>query len=146
MHVETDAQQALSSLDHIGDLPGESSQPLLRIVLVDLMQCRKESLGSLSVRDNHHRTIGRRPGVATEMRFARCGATSVDFAPLGIALGIVLLEGAQYEPMQGAVVDDEDCLLSIHSLVVVFETFLTPTPYLTARDQRIDTGDQEERD
>ena len=136
----------LYPLDHIGDLPGESSQPLLRIVLVDLMQCREESLGSLCVRDNHHSAIGRWPGVATEMRFARRGASSVDFAPLGIALGIVLLEGAQDEPMQGAVVDDEDCLLSIHSLVVVFETFLTPTPYLTARDQRIDTGDQKECD
>lgn len=133
-------------LDHIGDLPGEGFQTLLRIVLVDLMQCRKESLGSLSIRDDHHSTIGRRPSVATEMRIARRGATSVDFAPLGIALGIVLLEGAQDEPMQGAVVDDEDCLLSIHSLVVVFETFLTPTPYLTARDQRIDTGDQKECD
>ena len=111
------------------------------------MQCREESLGSLSVRDNHHSTIGRWPGVAPEMRITRCGASSVDFAPLGIALGIVLLEGAQDEPMQGAVVDDEECLLSIHSLeVVVFETFLAPTPYLTARDQRIDTGDQEERD
>ena len=84
--------------------------------------------------------------MAPEMRFARCGATSVYFAPLCIALGIVLLEGAQDEPMQGAVVDDEECRLSIHSLVVVFETFLAPTPYLTARDQRIDTGDQEERD
>ena len=84
--------------------------------------------------------------MAPEMRFARCGATSVYFAPLCIALGIVLLEGAQYEPMQGAVVDDEYCLVSIHSLVVVFETFLATTPYLTARDQRIDTGYQEERD
>ena len=111
------------------------------------MKCREDSLGSLSVRDNHHSAIGRRPSVAPEMRFARCGATSVDFAPLCIALGIVLLEGAQDEPMQGAVVDDEECLLSIHSLVVVvFETFLAPTPYLTTRDQRIDTGNQEERD
>ena len=90
---------ALYSLDHIGDLPGEGSQPLLRIVLVDLMQCREESLGSLSVRDNHHSAIGRWPGVATEMWDSRCGATSVDFAPLGITLGIVLLEGAQDEPM-----------------------------------------------
>lgn len=109
------------------------------------MQCREESFGSLSVRDNHHSTIGRWPGVAPEMWIARCGASSVDFAPLRIALGIVLLEGAQDEPMQGTVVDDEDCLLSIHSLMVVFETFLATTPYLTARDQRIDTGDQEER-
>lgn len=136
---------ALYSLDYIGDLPGEGSQTLLRIVLVDLMKSHKESLGSLIIRDNHHSAIGRRPGVATKMRIARCGATSVDFAPLGIALGIVLLEGAYYESMQGAVVDDEDCLLSIHSLVVVFETFLALTPYLTARDQRIDTRDQEER-
>lgn len=136
---------ALYSLDHIGDLPGEGSQTLLRIVLVDLTKSCEESLGSLIIRDNHHSAIGRRPGVATKMRIARCGATSVDFAPLGIALGIVLLEGAYYESMQGAVVDDEDCLLSIHSLVVVFETFLALTPYLTARGQRIDTRDQEER-
>lgn len=110
------------------------------------MQCHEESLGSLSFRDNHHSTIGRRPGVAPEMWIAYCGATSVYFAPLGIALGVMLLEGAQYEPMEGTVVDDEDCLVSIHSLVVVFETFLATTPYLTARDQRIDTGYQEERD